>query len=376
MEQKKAIVVGAGIVGLAAARALALKGYQVDVFEKTEFAVGASIRNFGMVWPIGQPDGYLFERACRTKDIWQELCDDANLWHSKKGSLHLAYEKDELDTIEEFVDLTAGYRNVRLVNKDEVLSMSDVANPDGLLGGFFSTHELIVDSRQAISALPTYFTEKLGVVFHFLTPVTAVDHPYIWCGTKKHAADEIYICSGVDFEHLYHDLYLASPLTRCKLQMMRTAPQEIGLNIGPALCGGLTLLHNTAFRECTSIGRLLARVQDELPEYLEYGIHVLISQNGRGEVTIGDSHEYGFTHDPFIRNNINSLIINYLRKFVVLPNLSIQQAWNGFYVKMIEGTELVLSPQEGVTIVNGLGGAGMTLSFGLLEEVVSGRYRP
>ena len=29
----------------------------------------------------------------------------------------------------------------------------------------------------------------------------------------------------------------------------------------------------------------------------------LVSQNGRGELTIGDSHEYGLTHDPWRRRN-------------------------------------------------------------------------
>jgi phytoene dehydrogenase-like protein len=52
MAKKNAIVIGAGIVGLATARALALKGFAVRVYERNYKASGASVRNIGMIWPI------------------------------------------------------------------------------------------------------------------------------------------------------------------------------------------------------------------------------------------------------------------------------------------------------------------------------------
>src|SRR3954468_21685472 len=95
MSHKTAIVIGAGIAGLAITRSLAERGYAVTVFERNEKAVGASIRNFGMLWPIGQPDGELYERALRSKIIWKRIANEAGLWYEETGSLHLAYNDAE-----------------------------------------------------------------------------------------------------------------------------------------------------------------------------------------------------------------------------------------------------------------------------------------
>ena len=64
-------------------------------------------------------------------------------------------------------------------------------------------------------------------------------------------------------------------------------------------------------------------------------------------------------------------MLNYLKKFAVFKDWNLAQSWHGIYPKKTDGqTDFIYSPEQGVTIVNGLGGAGMTLSFGLAEEVI------
>jgi glycine/D-amino acid oxidase-like deaminating enzyme len=112
-----------------------------------------------------------------------------------------------------------------------------------------------------------------------------------------------------------------------------------------------------------------------MADYLQWGIHVMVAQNGRGELTVGDSHEYGLTHDPFDKEFINRKILDYLRCFACFRNWTVTETWNGVYAKLTDGeADLFFSPEPYVYVINGVGGAGMTLSFGLAEELVAGTY--
>lgn len=372
---KSAIVIGAGIVGLATARALATRGYKVTVIERSSKAVGASIRNFGMVWPIGQPEGALYERALHAKSIWKEVIAGAKCWSQEAGSLHMAYHQDELEVIQQFVEVSS-YRPVSFLNAEETLVKSPTVNPNGLLGSLYSADEMIVDPREAIAAIPGYLEAALGVTFIWNTAISKVEYPTVFSGSESWSADEIFVCSGQDFETLYPEQFSAAPLTKCKLQMMRLEAQPDEWRIGPALCGGLSFIHYHGFKAAASLPGLKARYEREYAEYLKWGIHVMASQNGLGEITVGDSHEYALTFDPFDREFINTMILDYLGTFAQFKSPKVFQSWHGIYPKMTNGaTEIVIKPESGVTIINGLGGNGMTLSFGLCDEVVGGTYR-
>src|SRR5580700_1664782 len=104
METFDVAIVGAGIVGLAHACLASRAGRKVAIFERNPGASGASVRNFGMLWPIGQPPGALREMALRSRDLWLEFLFDAGLPYRDSGSLHAAYREDEADVAREFVE--------------------------------------------------------------------------------------------------------------------------------------------------------------------------------------------------------------------------------------------------------------------------------
>jgi FAD dependent oxidoreductase TIGR03364 len=373
MQQKSAIVIGAGIVGLASARALAQKGFSVKVFDRHAQAVGASVRNFGMLWPIGQPAGTLYNRAIRSREIWKSIAADASIWHEETGSLHLAYNAEEWQVLQELENIfKKEKRNVTLLDKSKIAGQYEHVNTDNLLGGLYSGEEMLIDPREAIAALPGYLEEKFAVEFYWNKCVSYVADQTVYIGNvEQHEADIIFVCSGADFETLYPEEFAKLPITKCKLQMLRTAPMPERYRIKAAVCGGLSLLHYSSFKAAPSLPLLQKKMAEEMKAYLDLGIHVMAAQNGKGEITIGDSHEYGLHLDPFDRASTNKLILDYLKIFLKINANAIAETWHGIYPKLTNGdTEIFFSPDPGVYILNGVGGAGMTLSFGLAEEMV------
>ncbi|HTT62454.1 MAG TPA: TIGR03364 family FAD-dependent oxidoreductase [Bryobacteraceae bacterium] len=355
-------IVGAGILGIAHAYALARRGHSVAVYERSSQAGGASVRNFGMIWPIGQPAGRMHEMALRSRELWIEVLEAARLPYFPAGSLHAVYRADEADVAREFCERAPdlGY-TCEWLNAAQALVRSRALRPEGLIGAIWSPTEITVDPRVALAQLPRFLGEQFGVRFHWNTAV---------CDIDALQASAAIVCTGHDFETLYPEVLRSSGVTRCKLQMMRTRPQPESWQLGPALAAGLTLRFYESFRICRTLDALRQRIAAEMPEYDRWGIHVLVSQTAGGELTIGDSHEYGAAVSPFDRADIDELILSYARGFLQAPGLEIAQHWHGVYAKHPEQPFLALSPAPHVRVVTATGGAGMTLSFGLAEVTV------
>lgn len=353
-------IVGAGIIGLAHAYLAARAGKKVAVFEKNPAASGASIRNFGMIWPIGQPAGGMYELALRSREIWLQLLHEAALPYLSEGSLHAAYRPDEAEVGQEFSELAKplGYA-CEWLNPRQTLARTSSIREEGLLGALWSATELTVDPPRIIRQIPGFLSERYGVAFHFNSAITDL---------SALSAETVIVASGDDFQTLFPNLFAEANLTRCKLQMLRTVPQPDTWRLGPSLAFGLTFRHYPTFQICNSLATLKARVAEETPEFDRWGIHVMASENSARQVTLGDSHEYGLAVNIFDRSQINELILNYARQYLRIPDLTIAESWHGVYAKHPDHPYLRMAPASNVRVVTVTSGIGMTLSFGLAEQ--------
>ncbi len=363
-------VVGGGIVGLAFASEAARRGHSVVVFDRTAKPQGASVRNFGMVWPIGQLPGESYDRAIRSRSRWLELKEKAGLWVAECGSLHVAHEADEDDLLQEFAALAAPLGvKCEYLSRTEALTRFPAVNPTGLRGALHSPTELAVNPPDAVARLPRFLAEVYGVQLRLGETVTNITMPHVRTASgETWRADRVFVCSGADFETLFPEVFASSGIRRCKLQMMKTHPQPNQWRLGTHLAGGLTLCHYKAFEMCSALPALRRRIGEQMPEYVKYGIHVMAAQNDRGEVVIGDSHEYDADISPFDKVEIDDLILKQLQRLVVLPDWTIGARWHGIYAKHPEKHFVTAEPQPGCVIGVAPGGLGMTMSFAIAED--------
>jgi len=366
----KLIVIGGGIQGLAHALAAAKRGWTVTLVERNSQAIGASIRNFGMFWPIGQAPGLGREAALHGRSIWLEAAKGAGFVAHDVGSIHLATRADEWAVLEEFHAKGAGLGyTTELLTRDETFSRSPVAHRSHVMGGLFSPEEVNVDSREAIARIPAWLAEVYGVHILYGTPVVGIDaHRAVLADGRVLEADRIVLCPGDDLRTLFPGHPSMASIRLCKLQMLKTAAVP-GFDMGPMIASGLTLQHYACFQHCTSLAALKRRIAEETPEINAYGIHVMASQFHRpgGGLIIGDSHEYGADITPFDKPEINQIIVRELKRIIELPSWDISETWSGVYAKVSDRLTILEEVAPDCWISVAPGGAGMTLSFGLAD---------
>ena len=106
LERVDCVVIGAGVIGLAVARQLAVAGRDVILLESTDcIGSGTSSRNSEVIHAgIYYPKGSLKARMCvQGRDLLYAYCADRGVPHKRCGKLLVATDESQLPKLDEIV---------------------------------------------------------------------------------------------------------------------------------------------------------------------------------------------------------------------------------------------------------------------------------
>ncbi len=160
------VVVGAGVVGLAVARALALQGREVMVLESADaIGTGISSRNSEVIHAgLYYPTDSLKAKLCvRGRDMLYAYCTQRNVPHRRCGKLLVATSPGQLSSLESIQARAQanGVLDLRWLGRHEAQAMEPALE---CVAALFSPSTGIVDSHALMLALQGDLENAGGLV--------------------------------------------------------------------------------------------------------------------------------------------------------------------------------------------------------------------
>jgi L-2-hydroxyglutarate oxidase LhgO len=172
IERIDCVVIGAGVVGLAIARELALAGREVIVLEAAEgIGTHTSSRNSEVIHAgLYYPKGSLKARLCVAgKNLLYEYCAERGVPHRRIGKVVVASEDAEIDAVKSYVAKAEanGVTDLRWLSAEELRVLEPEVRS---VAGFLSPSTGIIDSHAFMLALQGD-AENHGASVVFFSPV-------------------------------------------------------------------------------------------------------------------------------------------------------------------------------------------------------------
>lgn len=376
MQKYDLIVVGAGNLGTFHAYHALLEGKKVLLLEKDSEPFEATVRNFGQVVPSGQSFDRWFDFGRESLEIYKKIQLKADITVRQNGTYYFASDDEELNLLEE-VRALFKIQNypATLLPKKACYERFPNMNVDYYKGGLFFPEELSVEPRTMIHLLRNYLVRYVGLHFLNNTLVNSCSIKNGICEVKTtnnqaFYAEKIAICNGYEFKILFPEIFRASNMQICKLNMMQTYPLT-AVNLKGNILSGLSIRRYDSFKSCVSYP-YLQTPSWQVP-FKKYGIHILFKQALNGSIIIGDSHEYANpdenAHLTFgIDMEINDLILKEAKRMLNLSDWRIQNYWAGYYAQSADGGVFEHQIEDKIFISTGIGGKGMTTGAGYSRQ--------
>lgn len=173
VEKVDCVVIGAGVVGLAVARALAQAGREVIVLESADMiGTGTSSRNSEVIHAgIYYPTGSLKARYCVAgKEILYRYCAEHGIAHRRCGKIIVATSLDQMPAMHEIKQRAAqcGVGDLAMLDAADAMAMEPALRCHGAL---YSPSTGIIDSHGLMLELQGD-AQTAGAMLAFLSPVS------------------------------------------------------------------------------------------------------------------------------------------------------------------------------------------------------------
>jgi FAD dependent oxidoreductase TIGR03364 len=364
---QRVVVVGGGVFGTMHAYLALEHGAEVVHLERDLVPMGASVRNFGLVWVSGRAEGRETELALRARELWEAVALDVpDIKFRANGSFTLLANDEELEVARRALKRpNAALRGFDLMNRDEVLMRNPVIRGQ-FIAGLYCERDAAVESRVALSALrhamisSGRYTYLAGRELVGLRDGAVIDHR-----GEVHAGDRVFLCLGAYLSGFARELFESEPVRSVRLQMAETEP--LADTLTTSIASGDSFRYYPQFR-----ADALEVLAQQEKTAAHYAIQLLVQQRCHGGLTIGDTHEGDRPGVFDAPDRPMDIIVAAARQLIGPAMPRIERRWTGVYHQMdpARSDEVYLRRDvaSGVTIVTGAGGRGMTLAPAIAEE--------
>ena len=379
MTKVDVIVVGAGILGIAHAYHCLKAGLKVALIERNKLPQDATVRNFGQIVPSGM-DRKWQAYGRESTAIYKTIQAEVDISARQQGTVYLAHDQEELGLLEELhaINKEENYESI-LLNKNACLEQYPGLNSSYVKAGLYFPQEINLDPRFAASRIIHFLQNRYGLSFYPNTTIHTIESQSegvlaLDSMGEQFRSELLFICSGTEFQLLYRDLFSQSDIDLVKLQMLETYPLS-KQRIPGSILTHWSIRRYESFKECPSFSDIKAK-ENPNSFHREFGIHILFKQSADGSVIIGDSHEYAPVKNQNslgfdMNNEINKFMLTQAQRIFDLEDWRISRLWNGYYSQCRDQEIFNHSIDNKIHIITGIGGKGMTGSFGYARENVS-----
>jgi FAD dependent oxidoreductase TIGR03364 len=376
MTLERVVIVGGGVIGTMHAREACRRGWEVVHLEADPGPRRASVRNFGLVWVSGRAPGPELDLALRARELWERIAGQApDVGFRPDGSLTIAGDDTEAALLAEAASQPdAAARGFELLDTAGVRSVNPSVRGD-IAAGLWCRHDAVVEPGRVLSALRREL-ETTGR-YRWSPGRQAVDvstggSPSGTGATvidqrgDHHQGSLVLLCLGDRLTGLGGRVgaaLSAAPLRRCRLQMMQTAPTRE--RVSTAIADGDSMRYYPAFdlpgRRSLSPAR---------SETAAWGMQLLLVQRADGGLTIGDTHAYEEPFDFAVEEPPYDDLRMRAETILGWPLPPVVRRWAGVYSLTSDDRSIYHRERidDGVWVVTGAAGRGMTLSPAIAEE--------